>query len=72
MSRSAEEQRPLVDGDGDACSTPEPVVPKLVTFVLACSCAVDSADVPPGSVRFGQHSLGVKLTSVHFGKRLPP
>ena len=49
MSRSTEEQRPLVDGDGDACSsdaTPEPpvTVPKTVTLVLAACCAVDSAD----------------------------
>ena len=48
MSRSTEEQRPLVDGDGDACSTPTPeppaAVPKTVTLVLAACCAVDSAD----------------------------
>ena len=47
MSRSTEEQRPLVDGDGDACSsdaTPEPpvTVPKTVTLVLAACCMVES------------------------------
>ena len=67
MSRSAEEQRPLVDGDGDACSTPEPVVPKLVTFVLACCCAVDSADGVLLSTLFRALERDLGITPAQLG-----